>query len=353
MDLVLDHVVLAVADLDAATGVYAKLLARMPSWRGEHPALGTRNTLFRLENGYLELLAPAPAGGPLAELITASLRGREERAFALALGVRDLDAAVALLRARGVEVGDAAPGLGRDLTSGRERTWRSAFVDPTSVRGVRLLLIEHTSPADALPPSAVTDDVASADAIDHVVLFTEDLEASLELWTGRFALAVRWRQDFPARGTRNAGLALGGTILELITRSDRAPAGRDDVFWGVAYRTADCAGCGRASARGGNRGGRGARRSPAGHARQQRALAEDRVAADRGGAHAGGRAWLTARRRQWRIVGVPPCPDRVGWRVTPCTDHRSRFSQRSCCSAAPARRPRARARTSSSSSSTT
>ncbi len=59
----LDHVIVAVRDLDAATGVYSRLLGREPSWRGSHPELGTANTLFRLERSYLELLAPDPREG--------------------------------------------------------------------------------------------------------------------------------------------------------------------------------------------------------------------------------------------------------------------------------------------------
>ena len=57
-DLALDHVVIAVADLETATSDYVALLGRAPSWRGSHPQYGTRNTLFRIDNTYLELLAP-------------------------------------------------------------------------------------------------------------------------------------------------------------------------------------------------------------------------------------------------------------------------------------------------------
>ena len=58
----LDHLVIAVRDLAAATDVYARLLGRRPSWRGSHPTYGTANTLFRLENVYVELLAPQRPG---------------------------------------------------------------------------------------------------------------------------------------------------------------------------------------------------------------------------------------------------------------------------------------------------
>lgn len=242
MDAVLDHVVLAVRDLAAARADYVALLGRDPSWQGRHPRFGTCNVLFRLGDAYLELLAPDEPGGPLADVVRAALHDRTERPFALALGVRDVARAVAEARRRGLAVADAAPGEGRDDRTGALRSWRSAFVDPASVRGVRLLLIEHLTPADALPPAplAAGGTVAGAcDALDHVVVFTEDLDASLATWTGRVGLRLAWRRDFPERATRNAGLDLGGTIVELIERTDRAPSGRPDVYWGTAYRVPD------------------------------------------------------------------------------------------------------------------
>lgn len=240
MQAVLDHVVLAVDDIGLALADYVALLGRTPSWRGRHPAFGTRNVLFRLSNTYLELLSPDLPGGPLADVVRAALHGRQERPFALALGVPDVSRAVDGARARGLRVGDAAPGEGRDDSTGAVRTWRSAFVDPEGMRGVRLLLIEHGSPPAALPVAAFdAAPRAACDAVDHVVVFSEDLDASLGVWTERVGLAVAWRCDFPERATRNAGLDLGGTIVELIQRTDRAPSGRPDVLWGVAYGVAD------------------------------------------------------------------------------------------------------------------
>lgn len=244
MDAVLDHLVLAVHDLTAGRAEHAALLGRDPSWQGRHPAFGTRNVLFRLGDAYLELLAPDEPGGPLADVVRAALHERVERPFALALGVPDVARAVADARARGLAVADPAPGEGRDDATGAVRTWRSAFVDPATVRGVRLLLIEHTTAPDALPQAplaGVVDAAAACAAIDHVVIFSEDLDASVATWTERVGLRLAWRRDFPERATRNAGLALGDAIVELIQRTDRAPSGRPDVLWGVAYRVPDVA----------------------------------------------------------------------------------------------------------------
>jgi catechol 2,3-dioxygenase-like lactoylglutathione lyase family enzyme len=251
----LDHLILAVADLEAAARVWADLLGRSPSWRGSHPALGSANALFRFGGCYLELLASDPAReGFLGTLVRDALDGRAERPFGLALGADDVDAAVTRLRGRGVELLDPSNGEGREETSGVRRTWRSALGMPETVRGLRMLVIQHTSPPELLPIAtpATVDASSVCDALDHVVVFTEDLDASRRLWRDTFELADAWSADFPARNTRNRGLLFKGAnepgasssndvVLELIQRIDREARGRPDVLWGTAFRVADCA----------------------------------------------------------------------------------------------------------------
>ena len=70
----LDHVILAVRDLAEATRRYATLFARRPSWRGEHPGQGTANTLFKLHNTYLELIAVQGRDRPRASCHRGSTR---------------------------------------------------------------------------------------------------------------------------------------------------------------------------------------------------------------------------------------------------------------------------------------
>ena len=53
----IDHIIIAVSDLAEASAEYSALLGRQPSWRGAHPDYGTANTLFKLDNTYIELLA--------------------------------------------------------------------------------------------------------------------------------------------------------------------------------------------------------------------------------------------------------------------------------------------------------
>src|SRR5262245_25750024 len=97
----LDHIVIAVGDLDAATEMQTRLLGRRPSWRGVHPTYGTANTLFRLDNVYVELLAPQGAGS-LGGLLTEWIELRGEGLFALAFETSDAAAAAQGFRQRGL-----------------------------------------------------------------------------------------------------------------------------------------------------------------------------------------------------------------------------------------------------------
>lgn len=238
----LDHIIIAVTDLDVATTTYRTLLGRTPSWRGEHPTYGTRNTLFRLEQTYIELLAPvAGARTPWSDSLREALGDRVERLFGLALAVNDIRATANFLRGRGVRVADPADGEGVDERSGRHRTWRNAFIDPTTAGGLRLLLIQHTSPASLLPRAlSVADDASVCLGVDHVVIFTSELNATLRLWVDTFDVPEIWRRDFPERGTRNVGLDLNGITIECITRRDAIAGSVADRLWGVAYSVLDC-----------------------------------------------------------------------------------------------------------------
>ena len=81
----LDHVIVAVRDLDAAVRSTEALFGRRASWRGVHPGQGTANALFRVANTYLELLAPS-GEGPIGSVLGRHLaRALESRIVAKAM----------------------------------------------------------------------------------------------------------------------------------------------------------------------------------------------------------------------------------------------------------------------------
>ena len=235
----LDHIVLAVRDLGHATGTYRSLLGREPSWRGRHPSYGTANTLFRLENTYLELLAPA-GEGPLASHLRAWLDGHGEGPFALAFGTDDADAAAATLRARGVELPDPTDGVGRDERTGAERRWRNTFPPASATRGVTTIIIEHRSPADALPAAVpIAGDAAAVAACDHVVVQSTDAEASRALYGDVLGLRLALDRKFEDWGVRLMFFRTGHLTVEVAASLAQAEAAAVDRFWGISWRVPD------------------------------------------------------------------------------------------------------------------
>ena len=147
----LDHVILAVGDLEAATRAYALLLGRRPSWRGEHPSAGSANTLFRLRNTYLELLSPS-GPGPIGDVLRGVLAAQGDGPLGLVFGTSDASACRDELDARGLEPGPVEKGLGRDVESGAIREWLRVPLPFARTRGILIFAIQHLSPAELLPP---------------------------------------------------------------------------------------------------------------------------------------------------------------------------------------------------------
>ena len=102
-----DHVVIAVKDLDAAVGRYETIYGAPVSERREAAAAGMKMAFFRFADSYVELVSNIDDTGAIAK----RLADRGEGVHLIAMQVEDLEAAVADLRDKGVRlVGDPGPG---------------------------------------------------------------------------------------------------------------------------------------------------------------------------------------------------------------------------------------------------
>lgn len=235
----LDHVVLAVDDLERATATYRRLLGREPSWRGVHPGQGTANTLFRLDRTYLELLA-APGAGALADKVRDKLASSGEGLCALVLGCADADAAVGTLRGRGLHPAAPEDGQGTDESSGAVRRWRFTILPETETRGVLVGAIEHQSPPDALPMAVPREGESTAvRGIDHVVVQSNDVAATIALYRDRLGLRLALEREFPQWGMHLAFFRIGGVTLEMAASLGAAGGDGPDHLWGISWRVSD------------------------------------------------------------------------------------------------------------------
>jgi len=238
----LDHVILAVHELDAATHDYVRLLGRRPSWVGEHAGAGSRNVLFRLENTYLELLAP-DGPGPVGDALRGWLEARGEGLLGLAFGCNDAEACRVALEARGLAPGALETGLGRDVESGAFREWLCVPLPFDHTRGVLLFGIEHRSPAELLPHAgAACGEAAAVSALDHVVVQTRDAEAAIALYGDGLGLRLALDRRFEAWGARLIFFRVGGVTVEIAVQLDGGDEGASpdaDRLWGLSWRVPD------------------------------------------------------------------------------------------------------------------
>lgn len=126
-----DHVVVAVRDLEAAIQQYETIFGIPATDRGEPAGAGFKNAYFRFGGTFLELISPTNETGPVGRRVAAAGDG----VYLVALAVDDLAAAVADLRAKGVRlIGD--PGPGQPITG-------QVFIHPSAANGVLTQLVQR------------------------------------------------------------------------------------------------------------------------------------------------------------------------------------------------------------------
>lgn len=127
----INHVAIVVEDLQEAIGFWVEALGLPLARVAEEPAEAVRVAFLPAGEGQIELLEPTDEESGVARY----LQKRGPGLHHLCLEVADIDAAMARLRAHGVELINETPRSGE---GGR----RYAFVHPKSAGGVLLELYE-------------------------------------------------------------------------------------------------------------------------------------------------------------------------------------------------------------------
>ena len=231
MSTTVDHIIIAVTDLLTATTDYTTLLGRLPSWQGSHPDYGTANTLFQLENTYIELLAPA-GQGLATEHINKVLNGRDTRLGGLVFGTEDAAAFIDQARKQGLAASEPVAGHGVDTLTGAERRWRNMFWDANAARGIFSFCIEHetgSSLREAQPTGA-----GALTGVDHVVVRTRSVEAAKRFYGEQLGIRLALEKHVPEWGGTQLFFRTSSMSIEIIA-SDKAPA--QDELWGLALKS--------------------------------------------------------------------------------------------------------------------
>ena len=141
----IDHLLVAVRDLDAARAAYERLGFHTTP-RGDHTELGSSNHCVVFQSDYIELLAvgrPHPVTEPFARQLE-----QREGVGAIALRTDDAAAAVPALRAAGLDPAEpVAFARPVELPEGRrEARFRITRLDPEATPGARQFLCQHLTP---------------------------------------------------------------------------------------------------------------------------------------------------------------------------------------------------------------
>lgn len=234
----LDHVALAVRDLDAAVEGYRRLLGVEPNWLGGDG--GARHAWFQLGNMALDVIAPHGEGA-FGQTIAKHLDAHGEGIWALAFTVDDMDAAHRLATRRGLKPTPAGP-VRSTHDDGRKRYWTTASLDPAGTAGINVLLC--APPRDGQPwPLSGAWGPAPIAGLDHVVVATPNADRAQAIYGARLGLDMRLDRTNPDWGTRLMFFRCGDTVVEVAHRLGRSddPSGPDG-FYGLSWRTDDLPG---------------------------------------------------------------------------------------------------------------
>jgi len=234
----LDHVVIAVRDVEAAARAYAALLGRAPGWRAEAQGGGAELVIFRLDNTGVELMAPS-GDGAIASRLRAVLDAQGEGLVSLAFAVDDIERAHRRLSRLGLSPEPIAEGESLDRATGARRRWRRTRADSAATHGVRVFLIE---PGEQLAASApVVPPEAGVTGLDHVVIRTPDPERAMALYGARLALDLRLDRSNPAWGARLLFFRCGDLIVEVAHELGAGVSAGPDRLRGLSWRVPDAA----------------------------------------------------------------------------------------------------------------
>lgn len=212
----LDHVAVAVRDFDAGVDGYRRLLGREPELdlRGD----GAKRAWFHLANMALEVVAPDGHGAG-GERVRAHLETAGEGVYIFAFRIDDLAAATRLAERRGLEIEPV------------ERV--------TRVHAAGLNLVLTPGRIGAQPSAATGPDEAVTPALDHLVIYTPNIDRALGIYGAKLGLDLRLDRVNERFGARQLFFRCGDAMVE-IAASLKAPASDGpDRSGGLAWQVVD------------------------------------------------------------------------------------------------------------------
>jgi len=199
----IDHLVIAVPDLDSSAQELEQGIGLAVAGGGRHPGSGTANRIVFLADGsYLELIAiedgDAAAKRPLGAAVQRAIEERGGGLASYALVDDHLDTTVVELQANGSSIGSVQHGS-RVREDGEVVEWWSAFPGTLGLDGVPFL-IRHAYTGIEWGSAALAERQAFVHPIGSPVVLT------------RLDIATPDPQDLAARYARELGLEFWAVV---------------------------------------------------------------------------------------------------------------------------------------------
>ena len=209
-----DHIVIAVRELDAGIRTYETLLGRPGAERAERD--GVANAVLAAGNVAVELMAPV-GESDAARRLRSAIDDGGEGLKSIVFSTTDIERA---------HRHAARVGLVPEEIAARD-TWRSFRLNTDRTYGVRLFILHR----DAAP--AVASLSSGVVGLDHLVVRSAGMERAAALYGARLGLSMRL--DREVMGRRLMFFRAGEIVVEIAENKAAAL----DRLWGLSWRVAD------------------------------------------------------------------------------------------------------------------
>ncbi len=223
-----DHLIIAVKDLDQAISDYEKILGITPCWKGKHSEQGTKNALFNFENTYLELLSPSDEG-PGTEFINILLADKGDHLAGIVLGTQNIEHTKEALDKNGHTV-EISSGQATSEKDGEIRRWKNIFLPNDLSRELFIFIIEHT---EGSLPEHKNQNPSKVKKLDHVVINTQDADNFISIYRDIYKIRLALDKTIEHWKRRMLFFRTNSTTIEVIEEKDKKESA--DELWGLAW----------------------------------------------------------------------------------------------------------------------
>ena len=225
----IDHLIIAVKDINDAEENYRKIFGMEPVWKGEHKALGTANVIFNFKNTYFELLS-ANGDGLGAALVNGAIEEQGDGLIGVVFGTNNIEELFSTLKKSGYLVTEPTEGEGIDNKTQKIRKWKNLFLPPELTRGIFSFIIEHS---EGELPSLNKYPKATINKLDHLVINTNDANGFINIYKDIFNIRLALDKVIEHWKSRMLFFRVNKTTIEVIERKNEDDS--QDSLWGLAW----------------------------------------------------------------------------------------------------------------------